>query len=94
MPELPESPEMIKCGVCAQLRKLIFFVFLSFLFSLPTLSNAQFIKPNSKAIETAGDVLFYALPASAALTTLVLDDKKGSWQFTKSFIANSAVTWD
>lgn len=32
------------------------------------------------------------LPASAFATTLIINDRKGSWQFTKSFLLNLAVT--
>lgn len=47
----------------------------------------------SRAIETTGDVLLFAVPAAAFATTLILGDKEGSWQFTKGFLLNQAVTY-
>ncbi len=44
-------------------------------------------------VEATGHALHYALPATAALTTLIIGDKEGSWQFLKSFGANMAVTY-
>jgi len=46
-----------------------------------------------KAIQDAGDILQIALPAGAALTTLILKDKEGSWQWAKSFTLNLATTY-
>ncbi len=46
-----------------------------------------------KAIESAGDVLLYALPAVACLSTFVKNDKEGGWQFLKSFSLNMATTF-
>ena len=46
----------------------------------------------NKAITTTGDVIVFALPAATLATTFILDDKKGSWQFTKAFIVNEALT--
>jgi len=43
-------------------------------------------------IQDTGDVILYALPAAAGLTTLITGDKEGSWQFLKSFGTNLAVT--
>jgi len=66
---------------------LIFSLFLSFQ------GHAQFIKQESPGIKTAGDVLLFAVPASTLATTLILKDREGSWQFTKGFILNQAVTF-
>ena len=49
--------------------------------------NAQ-----SKGIETSGDILLFALPATALGSTLIKGDKTGTWQFTKGFLLNQAVT--
>lgn len=42
--------------------------------------------------ETTSDVLLFALPASAIGTTLIMGDSKGTWQFTKGFLLNQALT--
>lgn len=51
------------------------------------------IKAQNKGIETSGDVLLFALPATALGTTLILGDKEGTLQFTKSFLLNQALTF-
>lgn len=38
-------------------------------------------------------MLLIALPAAAFTSTLLLKDKRGTWQFTKSFFFNEAVTF-
>ncbi len=73
-------------------KNFFFFVFLSFFLLLPSQMEAQLIESHNKTVKTSGDVLLVALPTSVALTTLILDDKKGSWQFAKGFVANVAVT--
>lgn len=65
-------------------------VWLSILLLLFCFSN---LNSQNKTIETAGDVLLFAVPAAAFTTTLILKDKKGSWQFTKAFLTNAAVTY-
>mgnify|MGYP003118783188 CR=1 FL=1 len=67
--------------------KRFFLLIVFFLFSFHSIS-AQ-----NKSVETAGDIFLFALPAAAFGTTLILKDKKGSWQFTKAFITNAAVTY-
>jgi len=62
---------------------LIFIFFISF--------QQNFAQ--NKSIEKAGDIFLIAVPAAAFGTTLVLKDKKGSWQFTKAFLTNAAVTY-
>ena len=44
-------------------------------------------------LESAGHILHYALPAAAGLSTLVVGDGEGTWQFVKSFSTNLAVTY-
>ncbi|MCY2686042.1 phosphatase PAP2 family protein [Salinimicrobium sp. TH3] len=72
--------------------RIFFILFLSFTLSMPATLQAQLIEPNSEAVETSGDIILLALPASAALSTIVMKDKKGFWQFTKSFATNIAIT--
>ncbi len=74
----------------------IFLSFLSTLFIVLSL-NAQEDSTREmrteRTVEDIGDVLHYALPLSAALTTIIVGDKKGSWQFAKSFGTNLALTF-
>ena len=74
------------------LSKLIFIVLLAFLLSLPSNVNAQLLDPESESVEKSGDIILLALPASAALTTVFMKDRKGLWQFTKSFATNLVIT--
>jgi len=46
-----------------------------------------------KAIQDAGDVLQLALPIGAAMTTIILKDKKGTWQFAKAFGVGLGLTY-
>lgn len=61
-------------------------IFLLFLSNYPSLAQ-------SKELETTGDVLLYGLPLTALSTTLLLKDKKGTWQFAKGFLVNKALTF-
>ena len=47
----------------------------------------------NKAITTAGDVILFVLPAATLATTFIAKDKEGSWQFTKTFLINQALTF-
>jgi len=47
----------------------------------------------NKAITTAGDVILFVLPAATLATTFIAKDKEGSWQFTKAFLINQALTF-
>ena len=46
----------------------------------------------NKTIETSGDILAIALPATAIGTTFIKGDKKGTWQFAKGFLINGAIS--
>tara|TARA_R110000744_G_scaffold134028_2_gene242801 strand:+ start:3028 stop:3510 length:483 start_codon:yes stop_codon:yes gene_type:complete len=46
----------------------------------------------SKTIQSSGDVLLFALPASALTSSLILKDYKGTLQFAKGFAVNQAIT--
>ena len=46
----------------------------------------------NQSVQTAGDVLLVALPATAIGSTLIIGDQKGSWQFAKGFMLNYALT--
>lgn len=61
---------------------VLFIVFFQFFYA-----QAQ-----NKTVESAGDFLLFALPATALTSTLIVGDYEGSWQFTKGAILNQAVT--
>ena len=69
---------------------MVFFVFSSF-------SLAQTIESeptaNEVAISGVGDVVQLALPFAAGLSTLILGDKEGTWQFLKSFGTTVVLTY-
>jgi membrane-associated phospholipid phosphatase len=44
-------------------------------------------------IQRSGDVLLFTLPLSAITSTLILEDYKGTWQFSKGLIATTALTY-
>jgi len=46
----------------------------------------------NKTLETSGDVLLFVMPAVALGSTIIKGDKKGTWQFTKGFVVNQALT--
>ena len=73
-------------------RNIFFILFLNIFLLLPSKAEAQLIKPHSQAVQTSGDILLFALPTSAALTTLILKDKKGTWQMAEGFATNLALT--
>tara|TARA_R110002049_G_scaffold305515_1_gene502394 strand:- start:180683 stop:181288 length:606 start_codon:yes stop_codon:yes gene_type:complete len=47
----------------------------------------------SNAIESAGDMILFTLPATALTGSLIAKDYKGTWQFTKGALLNQAVTF-
>ena len=52
------------------------------------------LKAQSSSFERTGDILQYAIPAAAGLSTLVWDDgTKPEWQFAKGFVSTMAVTY-
>ncbi|MEH6406047.1 MAG: phosphatase PAP2 family protein [Leeuwenhoekiella sp.] len=70
----------------------MFLLLLFVLLALKFYGQDQ-VEPNNKFIEHSGDVLAIAIPVSAFVTTLVLKDKKGSWQFAESAAINLAATY-
>ena len=47
----------------------------------------------SGTTQKLGDIVLYTLPAASLGTSLILKDKKGTWQFTKGIILTTAVTY-
>lgn len=72
---------------CTALRNWIHF-FLIFLFLLCSKTSLA----QNRTIETAGDVLLFALPATALTTSLIIKDYDGTLQFAKGALLNQAVT--
>lgn len=65
---------------------LLAFFYIFFLFQHSLLAQ-------SKAIETTGDVLLFALPATALGASLFEENGKGTGQFAKGFVLNQAITF-
>lgn len=62
------------------------------IFLKPTEIHSQIFNSEDSFIENAGDGTVLLLPASAVVTTFILEDHQGFWQFSKSFALNLAVT--
>ncbi|WP_246054172.1 MULTISPECIES: phosphatase PAP2 family protein [Antarcticibacterium] len=73
-------------------KNLFFLVFLWLFLLAPEDSHSQFFNKEDSFIENSGDAAVILLPVAAGTTTLLLKDKQGAWQFTKSFLLNLAVT--
>ena len=56
------------------------------------LTGSNNLLGQSKTIQSSGDVLLFALPASALTSSLILKDYKGTLQFAKGFAVNQAIT--
>lgn len=69
------------------IKKLIFIPIVILLMGLQNV-NAQ-----KSGIETAGDIGLIAVPVAALYVTLLKGDNQGTWQFTKGFLLNQAVTF-
>lgn len=63
-----------------------FYLFFLLLLST-TASQSQ-----SRAIETAGDVMLFTLPATALTSSLIIRDYNGTWQFAKGAVLNQEAT--
>lgn len=63
------------------------FILLFLFFCIATNSRGQ-----NESLETVGDVMLVTLPVTAITTTLIIGDKKGSWQFAKGFLVNQVTT--
>ncbi|MBL4879828.1 MAG: phosphatase PAP2 family protein [Oleispira sp.] len=75
----------IKTSTCIRIRYLILFTLLFMGMGIHNVI-AQ------KTMQTTGDVLLFALPTTVLGATLIIGDKKGTWQFTKGFLINQVLT--
>lgn len=76
-------------------RITLLFTFFSFLYISHSFAQDENFS-NQRAQQTIQDIGDYAhigLPIIAGLTTIVLSDSKGTWQFAKSFSMNLATTY-
>jgi len=55
--------------------------------------NLQTVNAQKSGIETAGDIGLIVVPAAALSVTFFKGDGQGTWQFTKGFLLNQAVTY-
>ncbi len=51
------------------------------------------IQAQNRTVESVGDVILFSLPTIVLGSTVVINDKQGTWQFSKGFILNQAVTY-
>ena len=54
--------------------------------------NVAILQAQNQTIETSGDILLFAMPASAITGSLIAGDYHGTWQFAKGFALNQVVT--
>lgn len=92
LPFTPISNSVLEIHGLTSARKLFFICWLAVLVLFPLESHSQIFKDRDPNVETSGDASIVLLPASAIATSLILKDTKGTWQFTKSFVLNLAVT--
>jgi membrane-associated phospholipid phosphatase len=72
---------------------LVLFIFLAgstFSYGQSGLTGSD---KTEKTVQDIGDVLQLAIPGAAAISTVVLWDKKGAWQFVKSYGTALALTY-
>ena len=62
-------------------------------FLLVLLCSFSNLSAQNKTVEGVGDIILFVLPATTLATTFIIDDTKGSWQFTKAFLLTEAVTY-
>ena len=71
-------------------------IFHPYLLGLLILTMSGFSSKNVNAqstiIEATGDVLLFAMPATALTSSLVIKDYEGTWQFAKGFAMNQVIS--
>lgn len=67
---------------------------MSKLFAVPVfLLCFQSSFSQNRSVETSGDILLFVIPAVAFGSTIINDDTKGTWQFTKGAVTNFAISF-
>lgn len=79
-------------GLGRLLRVMPMILAFNLIFLLPYTAQGQVIPKNSQTVESSGDIILFALPTTALASTILLKDYQGTWQFTKGFLLNQAVT--
>ena len=69
-----------------------FLVCIITLFQLNAQDTSETI-PQHGTTQKIGDVILFALPAATLGTSIVLEDYKGTWQFTKGLLLTEAITY-
>ncbi len=65
---------------------------ISLVFYLSVGCNSKVYAQN-KTLQSTSDVLVFTIPAAALASTFIKGDTQGTWQFTKGFALNQAVTF-
>lgn len=94
---MSEAQDLYNCDfkpdpIINQAKRALLFIFFSLWFIAPYHTYGQFFSKEDSFIENTGDAMVIGLPVSALATTLILKDREGSWQMTKSLLLNQAVT--
>jgi len=74
------------------LKRIFILIFVSTLYLAPNDVYSQFFEKEDSFIEKSGDASVMLLPVSSLATSIISEYNKGTWQFTKSFLLNLAVT--
>ena len=69
-----------------------FLVCIITLFQLNAQDTSETI-PQRGTTQKIDDVILFALPAATLGTSIVLEDYKGTWQFTKGLLLTEAITY-
>ncbi|HEY9185938.1 MAG TPA: phosphatase PAP2 family protein [Salegentibacter sp.] len=72
--------------------RLLMLNLLLVIFLGSTSVRGQLFNPEDSFVENSGDGTLLLIPASAVVTSLILKDYKGTWQYTKSLALNLVVT--
>jgi membrane-associated phospholipid phosphatase len=70
---------------------LLLALFFYSIFSVSQ-NNTVELTSGQKTVSTIGDILLIGMPIATGLTTILINDKEGSWQFAKGFLVNQALT--
>lgn len=87
-----DYPQSEEYHFFSHFKRCYLLLFFCFLFMAPSDSYSQIFQQRDPNIESIGDAAIIILPASAMATTLLLNDRQGSWQMAKSFALNLVVT--
>lgn len=75
------------------MNKLIILLFLFISSFCWAQVDQEAVNKNEKTIRRVGDIVQISLPLAAGVSTVILWDKEGAWQFVKSFGTTLALTY-